>query len=358
MKIVWHICICLSVLSVTFGYHHEELPQIQIDAIDKMCTTYEGCHCSTDIHEQMIQILVFCSNNRTEPDVIINPNFDYASPLTVKCLTNEIEIDISAHFKIINGYEDEPSSVVINDCRLKDDQTNRIGKMESVTLNNVPLNEKLHILNNLTQLESLYLFNNNLTSLNGLNLTKLKILSSTNNEIENITTTTFANLIKLEELNFVDFGNKSITNLFSNVFKNMKLKSVHVESDHLTSVESGTFDWPELQYVTLINPKKCIESLPKNVFGSNVRFAQINCGLRTIERTTFAKNASKLYHLDLSGNNLKKLPPNLFANLTKLNFLNFSHNELSDISNIDFNFTTGSMITLDLSYNKLCKWKR
>ncbi|XP_058791389.1 chaoptin-like [Phymastichus coffea] len=181
-------------------------------------------------------------------------------------------------------------------------------------------------LNGLEELRFLHLEFNKLTSLNFEAFATSGgpefLLNVSYNSISSLNSS-----ISIINITRLDLSFNNISYLSVDVFVNTPhLKTINLESNHMTAIEPGTFALADLN--TLILRDNKIESLRKQSFN----------GLTSLQQ------------LDLSGNMLAQLTNEQFRNLRNLRALNLSHNRLRSLTRDVF---TGTRLEiLDLSRNK------
>ena len=196
-----------------------------------------------------------------------------------------------------------------------------------------------NIFDDLTQLTTLYLYNNRLRSLPANifdNLTELTTLQLYGNRLRSLPANVFDNLTKLEEL---DLYENHLRSLPANVFDNLtKLKYLDLNRNRLSSLPANVFDnLPELTSLRLDYNR--LSSLPANIFGNRLpeltSLLLSDNSLSSLPDNIF-DNLPKLGQLQLDGNSLSSLPDNIFDNFAgSLWYLQLKGNDISDVSELE-----------------------
>ncbi|CAH0553374.1 unnamed protein product [Brassicogethes aeneus] len=231
---------------------------------------------------------------------------------------------------------------------------------------------------NLKQLKQLYLFSNNIKTLNQNSFKgadNVEMIELLNNKITQIEDGTFKHMHHLYNISLI---NNNITSISENTFQSHKsLYSIRLAyNKYLRLLDRAFFSMNNL---TLLRLDYCnLKDLPDNTFegSTNLKEIQLQSNqLETIPLRCFS-GLEKLKKLNLGFNKLKDLPNGIFESLNSLEELNLENNALTKISldlfknqnrlyslnlrnnllsSIDkFAFTTLTNVKeLDLSYNKL-----
>lgn len=160
---------------------------------------------------------------------------------------------------------------------------------------------------NFTQLVSLHLQHNRITSLNGAfkGIPVLELLDLSTNKIEKLTCSDFDQLVNLKKLYL--YSNK-IASVSACLFKDLRnLHDLKLGTNRLMTVTKSFSEvLPNLQYLQLRNNK-----------------------ISTIHRGTFG-NLSSLKALDVVDNQISEIEENAFAGLTNLTWLSIASNKLTE----------------------------
>ncbi|XP_038612905.1 lumican [Tachyglossus aculeatus] len=201
----------------------------------------------------------------------------------------------------------------------------------------------------------------------------IKYLYLRNNMIESIEEKAFENVTDLQWL-ILDHNHLENSKIKGKVFSKLKqLKKLHINYNNLTEVVGPL---PKsLQDLQLANNK--ISKISSNYLDGLVNLTFVNLQRNQLKAEAISgvfRGLKLLEYLDLSFNQLTKLPTGLPASIMMLYFdnnkinnipdeyfkgfnalqhLRFSHNELSDAGIPGNTFNISSLIELDLSYNKL-----
>lgn len=380
--------IFLVVTVVSLSFAKENKNSMSDDVLIKFFSEYKNCS-STKVHSVHGKYKLVCPKISASPVIfayfrsVVSFNLKDNKPkvtyyFSINCHSSTITVNLlsfTTHLKdTIIHHSKMNNELSVNSCKLEDIEK-QIGlnskdhKISKLTLNyvsninedhlnlidpqhievqNIDLNKKLHYFNSLRNCREISLHCNSLGSLDGMNNTYLSILRSTGNPIENLSPETFENLTNLNTIQLLE---TNINKLWSNTFANTKARTIHIESDNLTSIETKTFLLETLHEVKIINQVKNIPVLPKHLFGHTIRSLSLSIGLKQISNESFGEK-SKLEELNLSGNYLKEIPSNLFDIFPNLIKLNLSNNHLND-STLFLKILDKKNINLDLSYNNL-----
>ncbi|KAM0680290.1 hypothetical protein GINT2_001676 [Glugoides intestinalis] len=257
---------------------------------------------------------------------------------------------------------------------LFDDLTN----LESLSLQNNNIKElQPNIFNNLQKLESLDLSKNKLTEFPSCvfdDLTNLKSLSLQNNNIKELQPNIFNNLQKLEylrlynnkltefpscvfdglvNLKLLSLQNNNIKELQPNIFNNIqKLEYLRFYNNKLTEFPSCVFDGlVNLKLLSLENNN--IKELQPNLFNNLQKIESLNlCGNKLTENPEgVLRKLRSLQELNLSKNEIKSFPIGFFTGLKKLKLLFLSQNKLTEIPPSILSLT--NLESLNISSNNL-----
>ncbi|CAD6234554.1 GSCOCG00001983001-RA-CDS, partial [Cotesia congregata] len=207
-----------------------------------------------------------------------------------------------------------------------------------------------------TDLQSLKLNDNFLTSLTSVNATSLDILDVSNNRIKVIAKGDLDNVPSLEQL--IISGNE-LKRIHQHAFSELdQLEHLDISNNKLTSfTEHHLRNSPRLE-VLLMSDNPDLGSLP--VFKINgleyntysvYRFECANCGLVELKSGTFNAMPA-IANLNLAGNKLAGLPKDLLSPLSSLRELDLSDNMIAFIPS-DMLRGAVSMTKLNLAGNPL-----
>ncbi|KAK9310620.1 hypothetical protein QLX08_000161 [Tetragonisca angustula] len=204
--------------------------------------------------------------------------------------------------------------------------------------------------------QTLRIAGNNLTSLNTIQTTKLKLLDASNNKIRIIAKDDLSGVPLLDQLIINSNGLKRI---HQHAFANLdKLNYLDISNNKLTSLTEHHLRANSRLQVLLMNDNPELKTLPIfKTFGLeydtfNVyRFECSNCGLYFLEKGTFNAMPA-ITRLNLSRNRLTGLPNGLLSRLSSLRVLDLSDNIISTLENNMFSGAT-SLTKLNLAGNPL-----
>lgn len=219
-----------------------------------------------------------------------------------------------------------------------------VAKIEPHPFENLNILRNLSIKNSLNNIVQQNLFNG-LRQVDELDLSSSNISIIENNAFEG-----------LKSLSTLNLKNNEITQLHNGTFAGLKqLKTIILDGNKISSMEAGCFFG--LNNIDSIFPKEFlheVKSLVSRQFeGLSYNYLQdldlSNLGIETLEQETF-KGLFGLHNLDLHGNDIKELVPNVFVGIDYLTWLNLSYTKLSAINGESFSGVT-KISTLDLSHS-------
>ncbi|KAM0680514.1 hypothetical protein GINT2_001202 [Glugoides intestinalis] len=169
-------------------------------------------------------------------------------------------------------------------------------------------------------------------------------------ELEKIPDLLFDDLTNLESLRLQD---NNIKELQPNIFNNLqKLESLNLSDNKLTELPSCVFDGL-VNLKSLWLPNNNIKELQPNIFNNLQKLEELN--LDNNKLTEFPEGIlselGSLQTLDLSKNEIKSFPIGLFTGITKLKSLSLSNNKLTEIPPSILSLT--NLESLDISSNNL-----
>ncbi|XP_072036880.1 uncharacterized protein [Amphiura filiformis] len=222
--------------------------------------------------------------------------------------------------------------------KIETDLLNGLTKLEILSLGNNSI-ESLQsgVFRDLHQLQKLYLYDNKLKKIEiGLlnELTKLEILNLGNNSIESLQSGVFRDLYQLHELYLYDNKLKKIEIDLLNGLT--KLELLNLGNNSIESLPSGVFSLSNLSSLMLNN--NMLKTLPSALFKDLKSLEELhlyNNRLTELPEDIFHQSGGMpLKLLTIYSNNITKLYPYQFANLTDLALLGLSDNQLNEISSI------------------------
>ena len=162
-----------------------------------------------------------------------------------------------------------------------------------------------------------------------INLTSLQLH---NNELTALNEYTLSGLVDLKQLNL---GHNDIETVHASTFSdNSKLTHLRMHANEIGSLPEEVFsNLTELKLLNLSHNR--LEEFP-NVFSalSNLRVVTVSENdLTTLPANAFEHNA-ELTHLYLSGNDISSLPSGAFSGLAKLRSLSLAKNELTAVPDV------------------------
>lgn len=382
---ICNLVLIISLSTLTYGNAHSTLvTKLEQKFMDNICAYYPGCLCSK-VNNKIHEFQINCPKLSSTPVIKIQSSVDnWTTILSVICESSKIEIQLPRIIKTLNNYAtgyllDEIFEIQIKNCKLSNEihddgveqkyhpdllleNVSNINKnafiditFHTIEIINSDLNGKLEFLNKITTLESLFLDNNNITSLDGLTTRNLIELSSFRNKVESISRKTFENV---KNLKFCRLEGTEIKIIDKDTFADLELLRLLIASDRI-AIEQDTFDFENQIYnsIDMFNENKSMGEIPAGVFlNSNIHSLTLSCGLKKISNSAFGV-MPKLLFLSLNDNFLTVLPSDFTFSFPELLFLNLSHNFLVDLPD-NFLDTSNNFFSLDLSFNKFTKWRR
>lgn len=229
------------------------------------------------------------------------------------------------------------------------DEIGTLSKLTALIAGSNALTSLPDSIGNLTNLKTLYLDNNAISSLpvSMGNLNKLTDLILTSNQLTSLPDTLF-NAGNLINLNFLSLDFNKITILPDNFGNLSNLTFFNISNNGLTYLPDSFVNLSKLQDATLNNNQ--IETLPATIGNlSNLKkLTVINNKLTGIP--TSIGNLSKLQVLNINNNFIPAIPGEVGA-LSNLLNLDLSYNLLTEIPDTLNPLT--KLIALNVSYNKL-----
>ncbi|XP_053572722.1 leucine-rich repeats and immunoglobulin-like domains protein 3 [Bombina bombina] len=191
---------------------------------------------------------------------------------------------------------------------------------------------KASSMNHLHNLRELRLNNNELQTIPDLGplSANITLFSLTNNKIDVILP---EHLTPYQSLETLDLSNNFITELKTASFPALQLKYLYINSNRITSVESGAFDHlsPTLQVLKLNRNR--IASIPPKMFKlNNLQHLELNRNrIRKIDGLTF-QGLDTLKSLKIQRNGITKLMDGAFWGLSNMEILQLDYNNLTEIT--------------------------
>ncbi|KAK4883574.1 hypothetical protein RN001_006893 [Aquatica leii] len=307
--------------------------------------------------------------------------------------TKELQIDFTASFenhtlssKYFYGL-DYLENLILNNNQISEIEEDVFRYLENLTSIDLSVNFikiKPKMFQYVTNLKLLDLSQNHLKYIpNELfnNLKNLKILFLYSNELTTLNTTLFADLQNLESLDirntnlqyipdqvFYPLSNLRVISLAMNKFKTIP-ENAFIKNKHLEGIQLNRNkyleDLPDYLFSNLTHLKylqlsDCnLKSLPENLLYASGHVQNIylqDNSLTELPENVF-KGLSELENLDLSNNALTNLPSNVFYSLTELKTLNLENNQLVTISQRLF-FSLQNLETINLRNNQIVSLHR
>lgn len=177
---------------------------------------------------------------------------------------------------------------------------------------------------------------------------KLRHLRMINTGITSLSSDSFAAGHRLMQIDLR--RNRIGSNVPTNVFANLnRLEDVNLAYNKISRIEPGAFDSvPALKILFLSN--NLLQSINSDDFTGAKNLQELFLDSNVIERIEAnAFDLPKLEILSLKDNRLKSLPNNIFENLTKLERIDLSHNDIVDIDDLFKN--CDQLYSLSLNHN-------
>lgn len=178
------------------------------------------------------------------------------------------------------------------------------------------------------------------------NMTGIKILNASNNLITTIPKGTFP---KLYELHTIDLSHNNVSNIFNSVFQTLlSLRYLNLSHNSLESIKPSTFG----TLPTLLELDLSYNQLNDMARSSLTKLASARkITLKGNKLQTLFQLPISVSHLDLSYNEFEEIKPKLWPTMNSLLSLDLSYNKLGD------NLVKGSfeglltLQTINLNYN-------
>ncbi|XP_037779338.1 LOW QUALITY PROTEIN: insulin-like growth factor-binding protein complex acid labile subunit [Penaeus monodon] len=185
-------------------------------------------------------------------------------------------------------------------------------------------------------------------------LTKLQVLTLSENQISEIIVGDFKGL---EKLDILMVENNHIRELGANVFIELpSLNSLNIKHNDISNISEHAFaglednlEWLELGHNRLDHvPSHALKSL------HNLRQLDLDSNkIVTIPEDAFEGYGDSIKFLMLSRNNIKSIAPMTFYNLHSLEWLKLSHNELTSLTEETVQSILDTVTMIDVSNNQL-----
>ncbi|MBI9017627.1 MAG: leucine-rich repeat protein [Phycisphaerae bacterium] len=218
-------------------------------------------------------------------------------------------------------------------------------------------------LNVYTELEVLYLYDNQLISIDAgsfAGLNKLRVLFLQGNQIAGIGANSFAEMRDLEVLML---GDNELTSIGANTFAGLgKLNTLIIDDNDIQVIQPGAF-------VGLINlenlmlSRNNISSIASGSFAGLGNLAYLYLGQNQISKVNAGvfDELHKLKHLSLVYSDIGEVAEGIFSGFPNLESLALSHNHIqnlnlknAELNHLkDFNAINSYITKVDLSYSKL-----
>ncbi|OXU29844.1 hypothetical protein TSAR_010372 [Trichomalopsis sarcophagae] len=216
-------------------------------------------------------------------------------------------------------------------------------------------------LSSLTSLQYVYMQNNNITTLNKAAFGRLPIvfeLNLANNQISNVTERAFEGLLQLLTLNLT---NNQITHIPNGAFRGLvslrNLDLSHNELERLDNKTNGLLDdCLSLEKVNLSHNKiSTIErkTLPHDPWiPYKIKEVDLSYNSIAVINFDFTLGTKKVIFMNLSHNNIVDIRRYVLGNMTALQTLDLSYNELNDLSEQDVFQPSNNLTNLILHHNR------
>ncbi|XP_058806649.1 chaoptin [Phymastichus coffea] len=217
-------------------------------------------------------------------------------------------------------------------------------------------------LSKLTSLQYLYLQDNNLTYLNKASFGRLPIvfeINLANNQIRNVSERAFEGLLQLLTLNLT---NNEITHIPNGAFRGLSsLRTLDLSHNQLEKLDNKTHglldDCLSLERINMSHNKMAFitsHTLPHDPWiPYNIKEIDFSYNSIPVLNYDFTLGTRKVVFMNLSHNNIHDIRKYVLGNLTSLQTLDLSHNELTDLSEENVFSPPQNLTNLILSYNKL-----
>lgn len=204
----------------------------------------------------------------------------------------------------------------------------------------------------LSQLHTLQMRGNAISSLPPLlfqNLRSLLVLDVSLNRLQGLSGETFSGLGGLEVLKI---NNNQLGNLTADAFLNVsQLTELHLEGNQVSELPDGVFALPELEVLNLRG--NLLTTFSDRAFGFNAsNLRELNLRGNKLRELGSLGRLPSVSELILSANQLSRLQEDTFRNMTVLEYLDLSENQLRSLPGAVFIGLLG-MKTIRLHQNHL-----
>ncbi|XP_006893933.1 PREDICTED: leucine-rich repeats and immunoglobulin-like domains protein 1-like [Elephantulus edwardii] len=185
----------------------------------------------------------------------------------------------------------------------------------------------------LTNLQEVYLNNNELTAIPSLGAASSHVVSLflQHNKIRSVEGSQLKAYLSLQVL---DLSSNNITEIRSTCFpQGLPLRELNLASNRISTLESGAFDGLSRSLLTLRLSKNRLTQLPVKAF-KLPRLTQLDLNrnrIRLIEGLTF-QGLDSLEVLKLQRNNISKLTDGAFWGLSRMHVLHLEYNSLTEVN--------------------------
>ncbi|KAJ8679374.1 hypothetical protein QAD02_015161 [Eretmocerus hayati] len=216
-------------------------------------------------------------------------------------------------------------------------------------------------LSTLNSLQYLYLQDNNLTELNKASFGKLPVvfeLNLANNQLRNISERAFEGLLQLLTLNLTNNQIKHIPNgAFRGLVSLRNLDLSHNQLEKLDNKTNGLLDdCLSLEKLNLSHNKIAFvtrKTLPNDPWIPykirEIDFSYNSIGVLNFD---FTLGTKKVTHMNLSHNFISEMRRYVLGNMTSLQTLDLSYNDISDVSDKHVFLPPSNLTNLILSHNR------
>lgn len=181
------------------------------------------------------------------------------------------------------------------------------------------------------QIQNLDLSSSNIVNVRDasfIGLVFLKSLNLTHNQIKSIHSGVFKGIKKLETLLL---RNNSLTTLVSDGFKELEsLRTIDLSENNIKTIELNAFNGMKSLYGINLNYNEINDY--RNIFTSQLELSYLKISHNQIDNLySQLKNLTRTYNFDMSFNNIKKLPANLFLESKPIYNIDISSNAIEEI---------------------------
>lgn len=184
------------------------------------------------------------------------------------------------------------------------------------------------------------------------NVPKLEVVNFENNQIEEIENGVFTGL----QLKAVHLNNNRISRLANAAFQNMTMILLNLNNNFVSRWQSEVFLGTPVSTLSLANNQ--IEEIPANAFSYGFGFKKLNVPLVAFQVVLSGNRIRRIHpeafrfvngfgYLSLADNFLKEIPRSLFYYVKKINTLDLTNNQISDVRGVFDDININQLILIN-----------